>query len=96
MLGYPNTSLPTHPTKSPATYLAEYLTFRKSKGIYYTLISRDTRGSGYLILDHVLNLSLHSDDEQDTKVENENGIVYWNIEEGEKCTEESYGCCSCS
>jgi len=97
MLGYPNHHL-LHILQNPSIYFAEYLTFRKSKGIYYPLISHEPKEveCAYLILDHMLNLSLHSDNKQDTKVEDEDGIVYWHIEEWEKCTEESYGCCSSS
>lgn len=48
------------------SYFAEYLTFRKSKGIYYTL--KESGGTTYFVLDHVLNLSLHGDDKKDTEV----------------------------
>ena len=68
MHGYtkPNILLCSRTYLIDLSYFAEYLTFRKSKGIYYTL--KESGGTTYFVLDHVLNLSLHGDDKKDTEV----------------------------
>jgi hypothetical protein len=53
---------------SYTAYFAEYLTFRKSKGMYLTPLELLEKGGWYFIFNHVLDLSFHGDDEEDTEV----------------------------